>query len=121
MSTTLAVALIALGGVVLSQVVLVAMGWRERAADRRVELLRNIRWAAELALKDDEASADMGLNVLDSIRSQYSLSAADEAMITAILMAVVDDEVEAYTEGTEYVYSPRDSSLNYPDDIGGAE
>lgn len=104
MSTALVVGVIALAGVILT---IVVNGWiahRSRVEDRRVELFRTIRWAAELAANtEDEASVAIGAGVLDAIDDFKSVrSAEDQALIGAILEAVVEDEADDFEPGTTY-------------------
>lgn len=98
------VALIALLGVILTGVITLLVAHRNRAADRRVELFRTIRWAAELATdKDDDASMAIGIGVLDAIDDAKDLQGPeDQALISAILDAVVEDRAEQFQPGTSY-------------------
>lgn len=117
MSTSLAVALIALGGVVMAQLVSMGENRKQRSEDRRVELMRTLRWAGELATKDDEASRDMGLSALEAVTNHPDLAAADAALANAIATAVLAESVVERESAAELVYEIPLSQAASPNDL----
>lgn len=78
-------AVIATVGVYLSR-----RGARElETRSRREEVLRNLRWAAELAVSDDVRQARLGLEELQALRDSQMLSATEEGFIDAALRAAI--------------------------------
>ena len=57
---------------------------------KREEVLRNLRWAAELAVSGDELKATLGLEQLQALRSSQMLSPAEEEQVDAALHAAIE-------------------------------
>lgn len=57
---------------------------------RREEILRNLRWAAELAVSDDTGRARLGLQELQALHESDLLSSSEERFIDAALCAVIE-------------------------------
>lgn len=60
---------------------------------RREEVMRNARWAAELAVDEDQAKANLGVSQLNAL-SQSNLNDEDvQALVDAALESVIEDVV----------------------------
>jgi hypothetical protein len=57
---------------------------------KREEVLRNLRWAAELAVSEDVAKARLGIQELQALRNSKMLSPSEEGFIDAALLAAVE-------------------------------
>ncbi len=57
---------------------------------KREEILRNLRWAAELAVSGDELKATLGVEQLQALRNSQMLSPAEEDQIDAALHAAIE-------------------------------
>jgi hypothetical protein len=57
---------------------------------KREEVMRNLRWAAELAVSDDVAKARLGVHELEVLRNSKMLGPGDEEIIYAALQAVIE-------------------------------
>ncbi|GAB3624762.1 hypothetical protein GCM10027418_28470 [Mariniluteicoccus endophyticus] len=110
LSTALVVGLLALLGVLVTQGVLIYSSVQSRRAEQRAELLRNIRWAAELAGDQEERKADLGLAALKSIQSENKLTTPDAEMIDAIVFSLVDEEIDEFSGDDIF-------ELEGPDDV----
>lgn len=103
MSVSLWVALIALGGVLLGQGVLLVQGALGQTADRREELLREIRWAAELACDENVRKREAGVMALRILVGSANANPEIRELVRGLMIVLVDEETETYTEETEYV------------------
>ena len=61
-------------------------------------MLRNLRWAAELAVSDDEGKAPLGLAELQALADSDLLEAGQKLFIDAALEAVVREPEEELEE-----------------------
>lgn len=68
---------------------------------RREETMRMLRWAADLAASDVGPRAAVGIAALDALDESEVLDAEDQALISAVLDAVVEPAAETYDEGDE--------------------
>lgn len=71
---------------------------------RREETMRNLRWAAELAVSEDAARADLGVSQLIALGDSELLDDDQQLFVDAALDAVVDsaaDEIDAAGPGVE--------------------
>ena len=59
------------------------------ARSRREEVMRNLRWASELAVSDDRAKSRLGIKLLKALRKSKLLSPVEEELIDAALRAVL--------------------------------
>jgi hypothetical protein len=59
------------------------------ARSKREEVLRNLRWAAELAVCDDVDKARLGTYELQALRESKMLSSTEEGLIDAALRATI--------------------------------
>jgi len=77
---------------------------------RREETMRLLRWAAELAIgradRSDEAGTLAGLQILDALQSSPLLQPEDQAFISAVLEAIVDQAVVIDEEGEQITADP---------------
>ena len=64
------------------------------ARSRREEMMRTLRWAAELAVADDDAISSLGVAQLVALAESELLDEAQQVFVDAALDAVVDDAVE---------------------------
>ena len=99
-------------GVMLAQM-LSRKGARElEVRSRREETMRNLRWAAELAVKEDDRMADLGVAQLAALLESDLLDESEKVFVEAALDAVYEapedeldeldelgDEAEAITYG----------------------
>lgn len=65
---------------------------------RREETMRNLRWAAELAVDADERKAQLGLAQLDALGGSDMLSEAEQLFVDAALASVVREPLEELQE-----------------------
>jgi|1186.fasta_scaffold1036334_1 hypothetical protein len=73
---------------------------------RREETMRNLRWAAELAVKDDERMADLGVAQLAALLESDLLDDSEKGFVEAALDAVYQDpeaEIEQLGEDVDVV------------------
>jgi hypothetical protein len=88
-------------GVLVSNV-LTRRGAKElELRSKREEVLRNLRWAAELAVSDDEGKASLGLAELQALADSDLLEAGQKSFIDAALEAVIRDPKEELEEAGE--------------------
>jgi hypothetical protein len=88
-------------GVLVSNV-LTRRGAKElELRSKREEVLRNLRWAAELAVSDDEGKASLGLAELQALADSDLLEAGQKSFIDAALEAVVREPEEELEEAGE--------------------
>lgn len=66
---------------------------------RREETMRILRWAAELAVDSDVGRSAVGVAALDALEESELLQRDDQALISAVLDAVVEPVVDNYDEG----------------------
>lgn len=65
---------------------------------KREETMRNLRWAAELAVSNDDAKAKLGVSQLNALGDSDLLDDAQRLFIDAALAAVVEEPVEELEE-----------------------
>lgn len=73
---------------------------------RREETMRNLRWAAELAVSKDDGMADLGVNQLAALLESDLLEDAEKIFVEAALDAVYEDpeaELEELGEDAEAI------------------
>jgi hypothetical protein len=73
---------------------------------RREETMRNLRWAAELAVSNDDGMADLGVNQLAALLESDLLEDAEKIFVEAALDAVYEDpeaELEELGEEAEAI------------------
>lgn len=76
---------------------------------KREETLRVLRWAAELAVSDDDGKAKLGVSQLNALGDSDLLDDAQQLFVDAALEAVVDepaDEIEEAGEDAEVIRLP---------------
>ncbi|WP_297622874.1 hypothetical protein [Nocardioides sp.] len=93
---------------------------------KREETMRNLRWAAELAVTDDEAKSALGVAQLVALGDSDLLDVDQQLFVDAALAAVVNDavqEVEAAGPEVEVVRDWEPSSLEPPpsDDLDSTQ
>lgn len=111
---------IAIVTVLVTQLV-VFYGMRQSEARwRREETMRLLRWAAELAIDKSEASTEStnlaGLQILDALQRSPLLQEADQAFISAVLEAVVDQADVEDSAGETVMADPE----TYTGRLGGS-
>lgn len=99
---TWAVWLLSFGSPTLTAVVAIVgqhisrRGARElETRSKREEVLRNLRWAAELAVSDDVRKARLGIQELKALQNSKMLSPAEVDFIYAALAAALDEPRQA--------------------------
>ena len=99
---TWAVWLLSFGSPTLTAVVAIVgqhisrRGARElETRSKREEVLRNLRWAAELAVSDDVRKARLGIQELKALQNSKMLSPAEVDFIYAALAAALDQPRQA--------------------------
>lgn len=99
-------------GVLLGQWI-TRKGARElETRSRREETMRNLRWAAELAVSADDRMADLGVNQLAALLDSDLLDDAEKVFVEAALDAVYQDpaaELEELGDEAE--------AIQYTDDV----
>lgn len=60
------------------------------ARSKREEVMRNLRWAAELAVSNDAAKARLGIRELEALQVSKLLTTAEQGFIYAALDAAID-------------------------------
>jgi hypothetical protein len=66
---------------------------------KREEALRNLRWAAELAVSGDGLKATLGLEQLQALRVSQMLSSTEEELIDAALHTAIEGVRQAIKRG----------------------
>ena len=82
---------------------------------KREEVLRNLWWAAELAVSDDEGKAQLGLAELQALADSDLLEAGEKLFIDAALESVVrepEEELEEAGEDAQAVQVRDEAGLN---------
>ena len=59
------------------------------ARSNREEVMRNLRWAAELAASNDAAKARLGVHELKALRDSKMLTLIDQGFVDVALMATI--------------------------------
>lgn len=70
------------------------------ARSKREEVMRNLRWAAELAVSDEENTSRLGVAELRALAASPLLDAEEQGFIDAALRTVIKD-AEAEVEAAE--------------------
>ncbi|MFP5336310.1 MAG: hypothetical protein ACLGIV_13460 [Actinomycetes bacterium] len=103
-------------GVLLAQFI-TRMGARElEIRSRREETMRNLRWAAELAVDEDDRMADLGVAQLAALLESDLLDESEKVFVEAALNVVYEDpeaELDELGEDVEVV--------QYVDDVDVVE
>jgi hypothetical protein len=74
--------------------------------------MRNLRWAAELAVSDDVRKARLGNRELEALQNSNMLSPAEVDFIYAALNAALDETREAIEQAGEEVEVVATDSLS---------
>jgi len=88
----------------------------------REELMRNLRWAAELAASEDERKSELGVAQLVALGESDLLDVGDQGFIDAALATVIREpaeeieEIEAAGEDAEVV-EDLDDELTLTDEV----
>jgi TIR domain len=77
------------------------LGSRREARYKREEVMRNLRWAAELAVSTDAAKALLGVHELQVLRDSRILGPDDEEIIYAALRAVIEVPIRQIKQSNE--------------------
>jgi hypothetical protein len=78
------------------------------ARSRREEVLRNLRWAAELAVSEDTAKSRLGIEELEALRDSKLLSRTEEGFVAAALRVTIRDPHQAIAQsGGDYEIADR--------------
>jgi hypothetical protein len=78
-------------GVLLAQFITRKSAAELEARSKREETMRNLRWAAELAVSLDERMADLGVAQLRALLGSQLLDDSEKIFVEAALGAVYDD------------------------------
>lgn len=81
-------------GVLVAQLILRRGATELETRSKREETMRNLRWAAELAVSDDDAKAKLGVSQLNALAMSEMLDDAQLTFVDAALAAVVEEPVE---------------------------
>lgn len=90
--------LLAFAGVLVANVVTRIGDTELEARSRREETMRTLKWAAELAVSDDDAKADLGLRELRALGDSTMLDPEQQSFIDAALASVygvAEEQIEA--------------------------
>jgi len=79
---------------------------------KREEVLRNLRWAAELAVSDDVRKARLGIQELKALQNSKMLSPAEVDFIYAALAAALDEPRQAIEQAGDEVEVVATTSLS---------
>jgi hypothetical protein len=86
---------------------------------RREETHRVLRWAAELAVSDNEGQAKLGVSQLNALGDSDLLDDAQQLFVDAALQAVVDepaDEIDEAGNDAEIIRLPGPGAPPVPSD-----
>jgi hypothetical protein len=64
--------------------------WELEARSRREEVMRSLRWAAELAVSNDAAKSRLGVQELQALRDSKLLTLVEQGFIDAALRATIE-------------------------------
>jgi len=67
---------------------------------RREEVMRNLRWASELAVSEDRAKSRLGIELLMALLDSELLSPLEEELIYAALRAVLTPSVSEINQSS---------------------
>jgi hypothetical protein len=99
-------ALLAFAGVLLGQAI-TRRGTRElEIRSKREEVMRILRWAAELAVADDQAHVRLGVTQLGTLLTSDLLDEEEKDFVQAALTAVVEpavQQIEQLGEGVQVI------------------
>jgi hypothetical protein len=96
-------------GVLVAQYVCLKGNTELEMRSRREETMRNLRWAAELAVSSDPARSALGVAQLVALGESDLLDTGQQLFVDAALAAVIEDaaeEVEAAGPDVEVVRLP---------------
>lgn len=99
----------ALLGVLISQWLTRRTAKETDTRSKREELMRNLRWAAELAASEEERKSELGVAQLVALGESDLLDSGDQGLVDAALASVIRepaeeiDELEAAGEDAEVV------------------
>ena len=79
---------------------------------KREEVLRNLRWAAELAVSDDVRKARLGIQELKALQNSKMFSPAEVDFIYAALAAALDEPRQAIEQAGDEVEVVATTSLS---------
>jgi hypothetical protein len=103
--------LLAFAGVLVGQFI-TRRGARElEIRSKRDEVMRVLRWAAELAVSDDEAHARLGVTQLGTLLTSDLLDEEEKDFVQAALTAVVSPAVQQIEQLGEDVQVVAESDL----------
>jgi hypothetical protein len=71
------------------------------ARSKREEVMRNLRWAAELAASNDAAQARLGIQELKALRDSKMLSPIDQGFVYAALDATIEIPRQAIAQSAK--------------------
>jgi hypothetical protein len=82
------------------------------ARSKREEVMRNLRWAAELAVSNDAAKARLGIQELEALRDSKMLTPIEQAFIYAALDVTIEVPRQAIAQSTKDVEVVLKASAN---------
>jgi hypothetical protein len=74
--------------------------------------MRNLRWAAELAVSDDVSKARLGMQQLQALRESKLLTSSEEGFIDAALRAAIEAPRQAIVQSGDDVEVVATTSLS---------
>ena len=87
------------------------------ARSTREEVMRNLRWAAELAASNDAARARLGVHELNALRDSRMLTVIDQGFVDAALMATIEIPRQAITQSAKDPEVVVDASANAAEEM----
>lgn len=99
-------------GVMIGQVITRRGDTELEIRSKREEVMRILRWAAELAVSDDEAHARLGVSQLGALLSSELLDEEEKDFVQAALEAVVRVPVQQIEELGEDVQVVAETDLS---------
>jgi hypothetical protein len=93
---------------------------------KREETMRNLRWAAELAVSDEPRTAQLGVAELNALAESDLLDNSQLLFVDAALDAVIEEPEDAIEEATgdvdvELIGEPKDDAPGEPPAVPSEE
>jgi hypothetical protein len=86
---------------------------------RREEVMRNLRWASELAVSDDRAKSLLGIELLKALRRSTLLTPVEEELIDAALHTLIATPRKEIIQSTDRPEIVVVTDTDMPPDSGG--
>jgi hypothetical protein len=114
-------------GVLVGQRINLRAATQLEARSKREEVMRDLRWAAELAVSDDEGHARLGVAELRALGESDLLDDSEQLFIDAALNAVVNvpaREIEQLGGNVQVIATtslPADAGAHLPSEAGAED